>query len=318
MYYNVLPAHLNSSPMATELKSVELEFKALDSAKRTGVIAHAVYNSIDENDDISTPGMFKKSWAENKSVDFLFNHKQDAIVGTVTGLYDDEEKAYTAVSFGKWKLGDDVMEMADAGVLRGASFGFVTQRKEFKEVKGRKIRVLKQVYHGETSLLTKKPAHPKAGLITMTKAFEGLELKKLSQPEVAMLKQIVANDHNALQALVDFSSKLDVTSDLYTWINWNISRRAEMIGTLRDQLKYNSGEIKAIADHVKIMEDFCRNAKASDDCIKAIESEIAEAKSLLSSFDTLDTHPAGAQSSSNGNDREAFRRKLLLLTMQDN
>lgn len=301
-----------------EIKSIDLEFKDIDTGKRQGVIAHAIYGEVDEVGDISTRGMFKKSWQENKSVDFLFNHEEDQIVGTTTDLYDDEKKAYTAVSFGKWKLADDVMEMAEAKVLRGASFGYKTTRKEFKQMSGRKVRVLKEVYHKETSLLTKRPAHPKAGLISMTKQFEGLELKKLSSPEIAMLKQIVANDHNALQMLVDFSSRLEVTSDLYTWINYNISRRAEMIGSLRDQLKYNSGEIKAIQEHIITMETFCRNAKASDDCIKSVESEIAEAKSLLSSYDTLDTHLIGAQSSSSGgNDREAYRRKLLLLTMQE-
>jgi HK97 family phage prohead protease len=112
-----------------ERKSCSLELKDLDTGKRRAVIAHAVYNSIDLVGDISTKGMFAKSWKESKAIDFLFNHKDDQIVGTVEDVYEDEEKAYSEVKFGKWKLGDDVLEMADAGVLRGASFGYITEKK---------------------------------------------------------------------------------------------------------------------------------------------------------------------------------------------
>lgn len=155
-----------------EHKSIALELKDLDTGKRQGVIAHAVYNSIDRMGDISTKGMFTKSWSEKKDIDFLFNHDESEIVGTVLRTFEDEHKAYTEVKFGNWKLGDDVMEMAEAGVLRGASFGYVTEKKEYIDVKGRKVRKLKEVRHEETSLLTKIPAHPGAGLVSLTKSVE--------------------------------------------------------------------------------------------------------------------------------------------------
>jgi len=292
-----------------EIKSIPLEFKDIDSTKRTGVIKHAVYNSIDRAGDISTKGMFTKSWKENKSIDFLFNHNNDEIPGNVTGTSEDESGAYTEVKFGNWKLGDDVMAMAEAKVLRGASFGFVTEKKEFVEVKNQRVRKLKEVKHIETSLLTKVPAHPEAGLISLTKAFEGMELKALSAAEQAMLKRILTNDLTALEQLVSLSSGLDVTSDLYTWINYNISRRADAIGDIRSQLKYNSAEMAMIKSYVETVEKFCRESKASDECIKNLLREVEETKELLSEYDTSFTY----SKSKPGDSRNDSLHKHLLL-----
>jgi HK97 family phage prohead protease len=292
-----------------ERKSCSLELKDLDTGKRRAVIAHAVYNSIDLVGDISTKGMFAKSWKESKAIDFLFNHKDDQIVGTVEDVYEDEEKAYSEVKFGKWKLGDDVLEMADAGVLRGASFGYITEKKEFVEVKGRKIRKLKEVRHKETSLLTKPPAHPGAGIVSLTKSID--ELKQLSPDEQAMLKRVLSSDQNILEMLVTLSGSLDVTSDLYTWINWNIERRAGMMGDIRSQLKYNSGELKAMQEYSTKMDHFCRHANASDETIKAIQAEVDEVKYLISQYDTANT-PLITEPSASRTDDERLKTLLLI------
>lgn len=205
-----------------EHKSINLEFKELDQSSRTAIIAHSVYNSIDLNGDIATKGMFNKSWMENKQIDFLFNHKEDEILGTVTGTSEDEEKAYTHVKFGKWKLADDVMEMAEAKVLRGASFGFFTEKKEFIEVKGRKVRKLKEVRHPETSLMTKQPAHPGAGLIKLTKQADIenflMEIKSHIQAMDSFCRNATASDESIkaiyaeLKQAQDLLSKYDTAS----------------------------------------------------------------------------------------------------------
>ena len=98
-----------------EHKSVSLELKDFSPGSRTAVLAHAVYNNIDRTQDISRKGMFTKSWNEIKAVDFLFNHKDGQTPGSVTRLFEDEAKAYTEVKFGNWTLGNDAMEMIDAG-----------------------------------------------------------------------------------------------------------------------------------------------------------------------------------------------------------
>jgi HK97 family phage prohead protease len=148
---------------------INLELKDLDTSKRTAVIKHAVYTSIDRVKDISTKGMFTKSWQENKP-DFLLNHVTGATAGPTLRTFEDNEGAYTEVKFGNWTLGNDALEMAAEGVLKGASFGYITHKKEFKEINKQKVRRLLEVQHIETSLLTVPPAHPEAGIMILNKA----------------------------------------------------------------------------------------------------------------------------------------------------
>lgn len=276
---------------------IELELKDLDTAKRTAVIKHAVYTSIDRVKDISTKGMFTKSWSEGKP-DFLFNHVEGATTGMVLSTYEDNNGAYTEVKFGNWTLGNDVLEMADGGVLKGASYGYITEKKEFVTIKGHKVRKLKEVQHIETSLLTLIPAHPEAGIVTLNKAFDMIELKQLTTAEQDFLKSLLLNDQSNIEMLVNLSARLDVASDLYTWISWQISRRADWMGDLRSQLKWNSQQIKSMKAYVEKVETFCRNAKASDESIIAIQNDILEYKNIISEYDTAVTQLATEQSAS--------------------
>lgn len=153
-----------------EYKSISFEVKDLNKKSRTAIIAHAVYNNIDRVGDISVKGMFNKSWSESKVIDFLYNHNESKPLGNVIRNFEDENKAYTEVLFGNWKMADDVMEMIDAKVIKGASFGYNVIQKEYVIIKGETIRKLTEVKHIETSLLTYQPANPKAGVISLNKS----------------------------------------------------------------------------------------------------------------------------------------------------
>jgi HK97 family phage prohead protease len=296
-----------------EHKPISLELKDLDSSKRTAVIAHAVYGVIDRVGDISCKGMFDKTWKENKSIDFLFNHNEEEVVGSVLRTFDDEEKAYTEVKFGNWTLGNDVLEMADMGVLKGASFGYNTEKKEFATVKGKKVRKLKEVYHGETSLLTKIPANPLAGIVKLNKSFEQIpEFKSLSQSEQQILKSIISADQSALEQLFQLWTSLEPSSDLYTSLSYALGRRIDIISEIRWQLKYNAEERKSIEDHIIKMEKFCSQSKASDECIISMQNEIQEAKQILSNYDTVTTQPITEPDTSR-NENDSFLRQLLIL-----
>jgi HK97 family phage prohead protease len=274
-----------------ERKAINFELKDIDKDKRTAIIAHAAYNNIDRTDDISRKGMFNKSWNESKEdISFYLNHNDEQAPGKVVDVFEDESFAYTKAWLGTHTLGNDTLIMMDEGIIKKASFGYITEKKNFIDVKGKKVRELKEVRHFETSVLTKMPANPKAGVRQVVKAFGELpELKTLNSTEQAALKSILKGDQNILEQLVLLSSTLEPTSDLYTWINWNISKRADVIGEVRGQLKYNSGELKAVKEHIEIMEKFCRDTKASDDCIKSILINIEDSKALISEYDTAFT-----------------------------
>lgn len=275
-----------------ERKAINFELKDIDKEKRTAVIAHAAYNNVDLTNDIARKGMFTKSWNESKDdINFYFNHDDTQAPGKVTEVYEDDNYAYTKAKLGTHTLGNDVLIMMDEGVIKKASFGYGTVRSAPVDVKGKKVRELKEVKHYETSVLTKMPANPKAGVRNVTKSLFNLaEVKQLTPQEQGILKSILSSDQNILEELINLSGNIDVSSDLYTWVAWNISRRADAMGDLRSQLRYNSGELKELQNHVQVMEKFCRNTKASDECIQNILLEIDNTKQFISTFDTADTY----------------------------
>jgi len=274
-----------------ERKSINFEVKDLDKTKRTAIISHAVYDNIDQTGDISRRGMFTKSWRESRNdISLYFNHDDTQSPGKVTDVYEDNQKAYTKSWYGTHTLGNDVLTMMDEGIITKASFGYITEKKNYIDVKGRRVRELIEVRHLETSVLTKMPANLKAGIESVTKAFMNLsEVKTLTQAEQTILKKIASQDQATLQDLINIAGNLDPKSDLFTWVSYAISRRADMMGDVRGQLKWNSGELKAMNDYVSKLEKFCRNTTASDDCIKAITNELEEAKSLISQHNTAFT-----------------------------
>lgn len=163
-----------------EIKSVsEFEIKDLDTNKRTAVIAHAVYDVIDKVQDISRKGMFNRSWKAAKergierSIGFYINHDPERQPGLVKDVWETENKAYTKVWFGNHTLGNDALMMMSDGIIRDASFGYSTLQKSFKEIKGKKVRELKEVIHGETSVVYGlEPVNDLAGVVSVTKSFD--------------------------------------------------------------------------------------------------------------------------------------------------
>src|ERR1700744_6228635 len=137
-----------------EYKSIPLAVDDLSKDKRTAVFAHATYDNIDRVGDICRPGMFNKSWAEHKSeVELRIDHKRGQRPGVVEDLWETKSKAFTKARFGNYTLGNDTLEMLDMGIIDTASFGFGTVKANKLEVKGKKVRELKEVYHAESTLV---------------------------------------------------------------------------------------------------------------------------------------------------------------------
>lgn len=165
-----------------ERKSITFELKDLDKSKRTAIIAHAAYDNIDFTKDISRKGMFTKSWNEDKeNIAFYLNHNDEQAPGKVVDVYEDNKFAYTKAWLGTHTLGNDVLTMMDEGVIKKASFGYATVLSAPIQIKGQKIRELKEVKHYETSVLTKMPANIKAGVMSVNKAFEGVSEKEIKE-----------------------------------------------------------------------------------------------------------------------------------------
>lgn len=246
-------------------KAMELSLKDFDLQKRESVIAFATYKSLDSDQDRSNRGMFDKSWKENmKRVRYFLNHDKNLAPGKIIRTWDDADHAYAHVGHDKSTLGNDILEKLDYGTIVAASFGFVP--KKFKEIKGKGLDFF-EVEHYEVSVLTHWGAHEQSGPISTMKALNSgpVKLKSLSEPEQALLVTLMSNCMTNLQEAFTVAQQLDPESDLYTWVMWFISRHAEIVGSMRSELRYGMKE-KA-EKQVKNLQNFIRNSKASDECI---------------------------------------------------
>lgn len=212
-----------------EYKSVELELTDMNKETRTAVIAHSVYDNIDRLRDISRKGMFNKSWSESKKdIGFFINHDPKQRPGKVIDVFEDEKKAYTKVKLGNHTLGNDTLIMMDEGIISDASFGFEAIQKNFINVKGQKVRELKEVKHVETSVVTDMPVNPQAGVVKVFKSMNPSEIKsftdRLNQLEkfcrdtnasddciLSILNQIV--EIKSLLSKYDTDSTLEIEPD---------------------------------------------------------------------------------------------------------
>lgn len=240
---------------------VKLELKDLDTSKRTAIIRHAVYTSIDRVKDISTKGMFTKSWQEGLP-DFLFNHQQGAIVGPTLRTFEDESAGFTEVKFGRHTLGNDVLEMADEGILKGASFGYITQKSKPEEIKGQRVRRLTEVKHVETSLLTVLPAHPEAGIFTLNKAFEDSasnDITSVLQWHEAHIAEMKA----AAEQLDKYCRKAKASDESIITLLNQLNEYKQIISQYDTALTHVANEPGASDDEVKAMLMRARIALAS-------------------------------------------------------
>jgi HK97 family phage prohead protease len=235
-----------------ETKDMVFELKDMDRQKRTAVIAHAVYDNIDRGKDISRKGMFNKSWKENKDdIAFYLNHDDEKAPGKIVDVFEDNKNAYTKAWLGTHTLGNDTLIMMDEGIIKKASFGYITEKSNPLSIKGQLVRELKEVVHIETSVLTKMPMNPLAGVVSVTKMFD-------------------------------------------------------------------ENDAEEMAFHIKTMERFCRNTKASDDCIKNILFEIDNIKAILLKYNTANTQIRDAEVepvASGNNEDLAFAKSLHLLKL---
>lgn len=313
-----------------EYKSLNLELDDLSHQKGVATIAHAVYDNIDLVNDVARRGMFTKSWKEAKDAQgvydifFYLNHDDTQPPGKVTGVHDNESKAFTDVKFGTDTLGRDTLIRLDEGIIRKASFGFNTIKAQPLPSK-KHVRQLMEVKHHETSVLTRLSANPKAGIEMVKKDFKGvvLELKDLAPDEQKFLQDMLGMHTDNLSKMVEFAGRLPVESDLYTTAQYWVGRLNDFVGDMKSQIRWNgvrdsSGKVITVKQgptHLEIKErlenlqKFVRNTKASDACILEAMDEI-KSLGLLLEVDTADTRQDAGEPSVSAEEVKALSDAL--------
>lgn len=274
--------------MKIEHKSIPLQVKDMDATKRTAVIAHGTFNTLDRVKDILKPGSMVKSWNESKSdIMLYFNHDDTQAPGKVLDVFEDSTHAYTKAQFGTHTLGNDCFLMIQDGIITKSSFGYSIVKSTM--LKGG-IRELNEIKHFETSVLTKFPAHPDSVIVSVGKSFnmaDTAEFKSLSDTEQQWLLGMIANGMNTLGELVAFSATLNPDSDIYTSIGWMISRHNDTVAEMKSMLKWGMKSVD-LKSHLAKMENFCRNTTASDEAVKSVLEEIETMNEIMAN-NTADT-----------------------------
>lgn len=303
-----------------EHKSIPIQVDDLSKDKRTAVFAHATYDNIDRLDDVCRQGMFNKTWQEHKSdVRLMVDHKKGQQPGKVDDLWETKSQAFTKGRFVNTTLGNDTLEMLDAGIIDTASFGFRAVKANKLEVKGKKVRELKEVYHGESTLVYEtSPVNPESRILLVNKSLDGLalEVKSLSPDEQTLLKTLISGSHSNMESAVNFSKTIDPKSDLYSWISSYIANQAYSIGGMRDQVRWGTREMKSMGERAEKLYKFCRESSASDECIQTVLQEAKALENIVSQFDTAHTTPdmeePGASGEGNATESEVITRIKLL------
>lgn len=199
-----------------EHKSGVFELSDMDKERRTAIIAHAVYDNIDRYGDICRKGMFKKSWTETKAGDIRFDidHDKKLQPGTVLATYEEETKAYTKVKFGSHTLGNDTMLMMDEGIIRGASFEYIAEKKAIIDVKGRKVRELKEVKHLATTVtLSLPPVNPLAGVVSVTKSMDVEKLVYEFKSYIANMEKFIRDTTASDECIINLQTELKAVKE---------------------------------------------------------------------------------------------------------
>jgi HK97 family phage prohead protease len=295
-----------------EQKTIPLDLKDFDKPSRTAIIAHAVYDNIDRTKEISRKGMFTKSWADTGTkIKFYKNHDQTSGPGKVIGTSEDNEKAYTHVSLGTHTEGQDTLLMMDEGIITDASFGYKTIKSNPLTIKGQKVVELKEVWHGETSVLTKMPANALAGVVSVCKMFE---VKSFSDIEKSWIKSYIAEGHQAILDAMNVAGTLSPQHDLYSRIQDVITNRSNEMANMKSSLRYDTlydgksfFEALELKEYITNLKKFVKDTTASDDCILAVTEELKAAETIYTQYvDTVGTLLATEPSSSDLGDEVAM------------
>jgi HK97 family phage prohead protease len=203
-----------------EYKNYKIEFKDIDTKKGEILVKHATFNGIDRVDDTIEETAFSEQYksVNPKDIGFYFNHYSDQIIGETKKVFTDKEAAYTLAQFGKDALGQALMEMSVNRALAGVSMGYIAERKEYTYKGSKRVRKLKKINHRETSLLTKTPADPKAGIV---------DVKSFVTDRAELIKNIESFCRNSKKAPDSLLRQLEVEVkemkadlDNYTYNDW--------------------------------------------------------------------------------------------------
>jgi hypothetical protein len=195
----------------------ECQLKDVDKKTRMMMGAYTRYNVKDSDGDIGRKGMFFKTWKENFSrIKHLLNHDVTKPIGKPVELWEDNDYAYYKSQVGTHKLGDDVLDMAESGLITEHSYGYNVVREQ-KSDEGNNLIEVKQ---WEFSSLTGWGANQYTPLLSFSKDADGqdifIKLENRSKALEHYCRNSTASDETIELLLLEIKQLQQLFIDLST------------------------------------------------------------------------------------------------------
>jgi uncharacterized protein len=144
---------MNTKNSIIRYKSSVLEFKDIDSKDLVVSGYFSSFGNKDDEGDIMMPGAFKRSiqdWGPNGKgrILHLQNHNTNLSLGKIKVLQEDDFGLYYESRLVRTTFGNDFIKMAEGGLIREHSIGFVTLNESMGEG-GNEIKDVK-LYEGSS------------------------------------------------------------------------------------------------------------------------------------------------------------------------
>lgn len=148
--------------MQIERRAAELEVRAKGRTLEGYAAVFGVRASVADFDEVIEPGAFAATLRDQPNADVLalVDHNPSQLLGRTRNrsleLSEDTRGLHFRVALPKTTLADDILALAEAGTLGGASFGFRALRDAWTGT----LRTLKAVDLREISIVRAWPAYP--------------------------------------------------------------------------------------------------------------------------------------------------------------
>ena len=144
--------------MKKKTKDFNIDWKSMDDEKGEASGYLSIFGNIDYANDIVVKGAYKDTLAEKSVLPMLFQHDPDRQIGVMIAKEDEKGLFVDVKYFLNTQLGKEKYELAkankEAGLTTGLSIGYSIKERDYDEIDGQQVRLLKAINLREGSQVT--------------------------------------------------------------------------------------------------------------------------------------------------------------------
>lgn len=158
--------------MTLERRAAELEVRAKGRMLEGYAAVVEAHAKIADFEEVIARGAFTETLKSGDKLALVDHNPSQLLARTRNGslkLAEDTRGLHFSIDLPKTTLADDVLALAEAGSLGGASFGFIAVRDRWTG----NLRTLEAIDLREISVVSAWPAYPETSVSARSRAFSG-------------------------------------------------------------------------------------------------------------------------------------------------